>query len=295
MVWIGMSAPGPGEFDAVTRLFRLHPLAVEDAIHAHQRPKLESYGDTLFCVLRPARYLEVTETVEFGEVHVFCGPGFVITVRHGEMPDLAQVRAGCEDHPAVLEGGPMSVLHAVMDAVVDDYAPVADGIENDLDEIEDQVFSHGEDASKRIYELTREVIGFQRALAPLGEMTDRLMGHEHVSHEERRYLRDVHDHAVRLADRVEGFRELLAGILQVNLSQGARALALASHEQTVENRKISAWAAIIFAPTVVGTIYGMNFENMPELGWEWGYPLALAVMAAIAVALHALFRRRGWI
>lgn len=295
MAWIDIRRPDEREFDEVARLFNLHPLAVEDAIHAHQRPKLERYGETLFCVLRPARYVEATETVEFDELHVFIGPGFVISVRQDDLPDVGAVRESLERRPGVLGEGPPAVLHALMDRVVDDYAPVADGIEGDLDEIEDQVFGTGDDASRRIYQLTREVIGFQRAIRPLGEMSDRLMGAEDPSSEEHRYLRDVHDHAIRLGERVEGFRELLDKILQVNLTLEAKALAEASNEQTIETKKISAWAAIIFAPTLVGTIYGMNFDTMPELAWEWGYPFAILLMAAIALVLYVLFKRRRWI
>lgn len=295
LAWIDIRHPDEREFDEVARLFGLHPLAVEDAIHAHQRPKLERYGETLFCVLRPARYVEPTESVEFDELHVFIGPGFVISVSQGDLPNVAAVRESLERRPKLLAEGPPAVLHALMDRVVDDYTPVADGIEGDLDEIEDQVFGTGDDASRRIYQLTREVIGFERAIQPLGEMADRLMGAEDPSSEEHRYLRDVHDHAIRLGQRVDGFRELLDKILQVNLTLEAKALAEASNEQTIETKKISAWAAIIFAPTLVGTIYGMNFESMPELAWDWGYPFAILLMVLIAVVLYVVFKRRRWI
>ena len=295
LAWIDIRKPEPQEFDEVARLFELHPLAVEDAIHAHQRPKLENYGETTFCVLRPARYVEATESVEFDELHVFIGSGFVISVRQDDLPNVAAVRQSLEHRPKVLAEGPPAVLHALMDRVVDDYAPVADGIEGDLDEIEDQVFGTGDDASRRIYQLTREVIGFQRAIQPLGEMSDQLMSAEDPTSEEHRYLRDVHDHAIRLGERVEGFRELLDKILQVNLTLEAKALAQASNEQTIETKKISAWAAIIFAPTLVGTIYGMNFETMPELAWDWGYPFAILLMVAIALVLYLVFKRRKWI
>jgi magnesium transporter len=295
MAWIGLEGSSNGDLAEVANAFGLHPLAIEDAVHAHQRPKLEFYGETLFCVLRPARYLDATETVEFGEVHLFAGDNFVVTVRHGEMPDLSAVQASLEARPDLLVRGPMAVVHAVMDRVVDDYAPVVGGLENDLDEIEDQVFSEMGDATQRIYELTREVIAFQRALAPFGGMIASLTQLDDVDSEERRYLRDVHDHSVRLAERIAAFRELLGNLLQVNLTLEARALAAASNDQTVQTKKISAWAAIIFAPTLVGTIYGMNFERMPELQWDLGYPLALALMLAIAVGLFAVFKRRGWI
>jgi magnesium transporter len=209
IAWIGLYRPTEEEFAAVAQQFDLHELAVEDAVRAHQRPKLERYGDTLFCVLRPARYLDETETVEFGEVHVFAGPSFVITIRHSEAPDLADVRHGLEARPDLLSRGPVAVLHAIMDRVVDDYAPVVAEIENDVDEIEDDVFDGSPTVSRRIYELTREVIAFQRATKPLVPMLEQLMSAPAVDDEERRYLRDVHDHALRLEDQANGFRELL--------------------------------------------------------------------------------------
>ena len=295
VAWIGLYRPTEEEFADVAREFRLHELAVEDAVHAHQRPKLERYGDTLFCVLRPARYIDKTETVEFGEVHVFAGPQFVITVRHGEAPDLARVRRGLESRPELLRRGPVAILHAIMDRVVDDYAPVVAGVENDIDEIEDEVFAGETHVSRRIYELTREVIAFQRATKPLVPMLERLMTEPRVDEEERRYLRDVHDHALRIHEQADSFRQLLQNILNVNLTLETKALSETSNAQNEEVKKISAWAAILFAPTLVGTIYGMNFDHMPELHWYLGYPFALALMLAVCVSLYVLFRRRNWI
>jgi magnesium transporter len=295
MAWIGMYRPSEEEFAAVAREFSLHELAVEDAVQAHQRPKLERYGETLFCVLRPARYVDETETVEFGEVHIFAGPRFVITVRHGEAPDLAAVRQGLEARPDLLRRGPVAVLHAIMDRVVDGYAPVVAGIENDIDEIEDDVFDGTADASRRIYELSREVIHFQRATTPLVPMLGRLMGDPDVDEEERRYLRDVQDHAVRVQEQADGFRQLLQNILNVNLTLETKALNEVANAQNEEVKKISAWAAILFAPTLVGTIYGMNFDHMPELHWDLGYPYALVLMAAVCGVLYAVFKRRNWI
>ena len=295
VAWVGMHRPTPEESARVAAEFGLHELAVEDSVHAHQRPKLERYGPTLFCVLRPARYVDATETVEFGEVHVFAGPRFVVTVRHGAAPDLGAVRAALEGRPDLLGRGAVAVLHAILDRVVDDYAPVVAGLENDIDEIEDEVFSGNAGVSRRIYELSREVILFQRATTPLVGMLDELMADETVSDEESRYLRDVHDHALRIGEQVEGFRQLLQNILNVNLTLETKALSEASHAQGEEVKKISAWAAILFAPTLVASVYGMNFEHMPELGWRLGYPLALALMAAMCASLYGLFRRRGWI
>jgi magnesium transporter len=295
IAWIGLYRPTREEFVEVTREFALHELAVEDAVNAHQRSKLERYGDTIFCVLRPARYIDETETVEFGEVHVFAGPQFVITVRHGETPSLAAVRRDLEARPDLLRRGPVAVLHAIMDRVVDDYVPVIAGVENDIDEIEDDVFEGRADASRRIYELTREVIHFQRASKPLTAMLERLMESPGVDDEERRYLRDVQDHALRVQEQADGFRQLLQNILNVNLTLETKALSEVSNAQNEEVKKISAWAAILFAPTLVGTVYGMNFHHMPELHWRFGYAFAIALMVAVSMSLYLVFKRRNWI
>jgi magnesium transporter len=295
VAWIGLHSPTAEQFAEVAREFDLHELAVEDAVKAHQRPKLERYGDTLFCVLRPAVYDDETETVEFGEVHVFAGPQFVITVRHGAAPDLSDVRRRLEARPDLLCRGSLTVLHAIMDRVVDDYAPVVAGVENDVDEIEDDVFDGSPGVSRRIYDLSREVIAFQRAVKPLAAMLERQVAALSLDAEERRYLRDVHDHALRVQEQVDGFRQLLQNILNVNLTLETKALAEVSNQQNEEVKKISAWAAILFAPSVVGTIYGMNFEHMPELQWRFGYPLAIGLMIAAGVALHHFFKRAKWI
>jgi magnesium transporter len=295
IAWIGLHRPDAAEFAEVARMFDLHDLAVEDAVHAHQRAKLERYGDMLFCVLRPARYLDETESVEFGELHVFAGPRFVITVRQDDSPDLTAVRRDMEARPHVLRRGPVAVLHAIMDRVVDDYAPVVAGIENDVDEIEDEVFGGEADVSRRIYELHREVIAFQRATTPLPDMIGELIEDPAVDDEERRYLRDVMDHALRVQDQADAFRQLLQNILNVNLTLETKALSQASIAQNEEVKKISAWAAILFAPTVIGTIYGMNFDGMPELRWALGYPFALGLMAAVSATLYTIFKRRDWL
>src|ERR671933_1379017 len=290
MAWIGLYRPSAEEFSSVAEEFELHPLAGEDAIKAHQRPKLERYGDTLFVVLRPARYLDESETVEFGEIHVFVGPSFVVTVRHGEAPPLDEVRKRLEGDPELLRRGPAAVLYGIMDRVVDDYAPVVDGLENDIEEIEAEVFGGNPAVSRRTYELSREVIEFRKATGPLAGVLESLLEDEEleVDPEVRRYLRDVQDHVLRVVERVEGFRELLNNILSVNLT-------LVGLSQNDEVKKISAWAAILFAPTLVAGIYGMNFENMPELKWYFGYPFALAVMVLVSVVLHRVFKRAGWL
>ena len=295
IAWLGLYEPTDEELEDVAREFDLHELAVEDAIHAHQRPKLERYGDTLFLVLRPARYIDETETVEFGEIHVFAGPQFVITVRHGAASELGRVRRALEARPDLLRGGPLSIVHAIVDLVVDDYAPVVAGVENDIDEIETEVFGGSPEVSRRIYQLTREVIEFRRATKPLPDILARLMDEPSIDEEERRYLSDVQDHALRIEDQADAFHELLRNILNVNLTLETKALNEAGNRQNEEVKKISAWAAILFAPTIIGTIYGMNFEHMPELGWQLGYPMALALMVAVSVSLYALFKRRSWI
>jgi magnesium transporter len=291
VAWIGLYKPTADEFASVAGEFGLHPLAVEDAIQAHQRPKLERYGETLFAVLRAARYLDGPETVEFGEVHVFVGEDFVVTVRHGEAPDLGEVRRRMEGDADLLKRGPEAILYAILDRVVDDYAPVVAGLENDIDEIETEVFSGNAGVGRRIYELSREVIEFQRAVEPLPGMLSALIaGFEKygTDPELQRYIRDVQDHAIQVTERVAGFREILQNILSVNLT-------LVGLQQNDEVKKVSAWAAILFAPTLIGTIYGMNFEHMPELGWLFGYPFALVLMVLTSVGLYLIFKRRGWL
>src|ERR671933_2659880 len=212
VAWIGLYRPTQEEFDSVAGEFNLHPLAVEDAITAHQRPKLERYGETLFVVLKAARYLDESETVEFGEIHVFVGADFVVTVRHGEASALSEVRKRLESDPELLRRGPRAILHAIMDRVVDDYGPVVEGLENDIDEIEAEVFGGNPAVSRRIYQLSREVIEFQRATNPLVGILDQLVEEEgpDVDPEVQRHLRDVEDHVIRVTERVEGFRELIS-------------------------------------------------------------------------------------
>jgi magnesium transporter len=305
MAWIGLYRPDVEELRSVAREFDLHELAVEDAILAHQRPKIERYGTTLFTVLRPARYIDATEEVEFGELHVFTGPDFVVTIRHAETPDLSQVRKRLEQAPELLRLGPEAILYAILDQVVDEYAPVVAGLENDIDEIEDQLFKGDPAVSRRIYDLSREVIEFQRATQPLVPMLTSLEGgfdKYEVDLELRRNLRDVSDHVLRIVERADAFRSLLQSALTVNSTlvsqqqnEEMRNLTQTSLTQNEEVKKISAWAAIGFAPTLVGTVYGMNFTHMPELHWYYGYPFALGLMVAISVTLYILFKRRSWL
>ena len=305
VAWIGLYRPDQHELASLAGEFGLHQLAVEDAIVAHQRPKLERYDDTLFVVLRAAHYDDAAESVEFGEVHVFVGPDFVITVRHSESPDLSAVRRRLESNPDLLALGPEAILYAILDRVVDGYLPVVAGLGNDIDEIETEVFGSDPQVSRRIYELSREVIEFQRATRPLATVLSNLtagFAKYGTDEELQRYLRDVEDHLTQVIEQVGGFRQLLRDILTVNATLVAqrqneemRALSEASIDQNEDVKRISAWAAILFAPTLVGTVYGMNFAHMPELGWAWGYPFALGLMLLVSVALYTVFKLRRWI
>ncbi|GAA1531884.1 magnesium/cobalt transporter CorA [Actinomadura kijaniata] len=305
MAWIGLYRPSEAQLVSLAGEFGLHELAVEDAIVAHQRPKLERYGETLFVVLRAARYADDREEVDFGEVHVFVGRDFVVTLRHSESPDLAEVRARVEKAPDLLRRGPEAVLYAIMDAVVDGYAPVVAGLQNDIDEIETQVFGGDPAVSRRIYELSRETVEFQRATRPFPAILSGLSaGFDKygIDEELRSYLRDVHDHATTVVERVGDLRQNLTDILSVNATlvnqaqnEEMKHLTEASYAQSEEVKKISAWAAILFAPTLIGTIYGMNFDHMPELHWAFGYPFAVALMALVCAVLHAVFKRRDWL
>ena len=305
VAWIGLYKPTGGEFGRIAEEFGLHELAVEDAILAHQRPKLERYGETLFVVLRAARYLDRPEAVEFAELHVFVGPDFVVTVRHGEGPDLSRVRRRMEAEPDILRLGPEAILYAILDRVVDDYEPVVRGLENDIDEIETEVFGGNTDVTRRTYELAREVIEFQRATKPLVGIIGGLIAgaDKHgVDPGLQQYPREAQDHAIQVQDHVAGFRELLQNVLSVNLAvvglqqnEEVKALTEASVDQNDEVKRISAWAAVLFAPTLIGTIYGMNFDYMPELHWRYGYPFSLLLMVLVSVTMYTVFKRRGWL
>lgn len=300
LAWIGLYRPSQEELDSVAAEFDLHTLAIEDALLGHQRSKVERYGDSLFVVLRPARYVDDLEEVEFGELHLFIGPDFVVTIRHAESPDLGAVRRRMESQSDLLSLGPEAILYAILDQVVDDYEPVVTGLQNDIDEIEDELFGVSDDdaLSRRIYELTRETNNFQRAVTPLIGMLEWLQrGSEkyQVELELQRSLRDVLDHVIRINDRVEGFRALLDKVLVVQSALVSRRQTDAAIAQNDEIKKISSWAAIIFAPTLIGTVYGMNFQHMPELAWKFGYPAALTGMALFVVILYTIFKSKKWL
>lgn len=289
--WIGLHEPSEAAVELVGRHFDLPPLAVEDAVHAHQRPKLEVYGDTLFVVLKTARYEDTRENVVIGEVMLFVGPSFAVTVRHGDGSPLAGVREDVEAHRDLLRLGPSAVLYAVADRIVDDYAVVLQGLSNDIDEVEVEVFSSGtHNAAERIYRLKREVLEFKRAIMPLRTPIARLAEGrvELVDSRTTEYFNDVQDHLLRDLEQVQAFDELLTGVLQANLAQ-------LSVRDNQDMRKISAWVAIGVVPTMVFGIYGMNFEAMPELGWELGYPMVLATVLVFCAALFVRFKRAGWL
>ena len=304
VAWIGLYRPTEQELMSLAEEFSLHPLAIEDAIVAHQRPKLERYDSVLFVVLKAASYLDVPEEVDFGELHLFVGPNFVITVRHSESPDLSTVRHRMERERDLLALGPQAILYAIIDAVVDAYSPVVAGLANDIDEIETQVFGGDVLVSRRIYELSREVIDFQRATHPLSSVMvalERGSAKYGVTEELERRLRDVADHLTQVNERVDGFRYLLRDILTVNSTlvserqnEEMTRLAHSTHRQGEEVKKISSWAAILFAPTLIAGIYGMNFHNMPELAWPLGYPLAVLAMVGLSTLLYVVFKKRGW-
>ncbi len=288
--WVGLYEPTEEEFGSVAGEFGLHEMAIRDAITPHQRPKVERYGDTLFVVLKAAHYLEEQEAVEFGEIHAFVGPDFIVTVRYGEASELGEARQRMEGKPDLLRKGPFAVLYTIMSRVVDDYGPVVEGLENDIDEIEVEVFGGNPGVSRRIYELSREVIQFHQATQPLAGAFGHLTGGDthDIDPEVRRSLRDLQDRVLRVTERVEGFRELLANILSVNLAQ-------IGIDQNNQVKKISAWAAILVVPTLITGIYGMNFDYMPELHWLLGYPLSLLLMLSISLILYRAFRRSGWL
>ncbi len=305
MAWIGLYRPSTEELTSLAEQFGLHELAVEDAILAHQRPKLERYGKTLFVVLRAAHYLDDVEEVAFGELHIFIGQNFVITVRHAESPDLSVVRRRLEDNPELLARGTEAVLYAIMDAVVDGYEPVVAGLANDIDEIETQVFDGDPKVSRRIYELSREVIDFQRAAQPftaiLGAISQGFDKYG-IGEDLQQYLRDVADHVTHTVERVEEFRILLRDILTVNATlvaqrqnEDMQKVGVAANRQAEEARKISAWAAILFAPSIITGVYGMNFDLMPELHWAFGYPVAIGLMVVVAATLYVVFKVRKWL
>jgi magnesium transporter len=294
-VWLGLREPSDLEMSGVAAAYGLHELAAEDAVSGGQRPKLEHFGDVVFLALRTARYVEhteITETsevVETGQLMLFIGRHFVVTVRHGNACTLAPVRAELETKQDLLRQGPWAVAYAVCDRVVDLYIDVAYAVEQDLDAVEESVFSSDTGGIQRIYQLKRELVEFRRAVVPLQRPLMTLVTEQSdVPREVRRYFRDVQDHLTRTVEQVAAFDDLLNSILQARLAQ-------VTVDQNNDMRKIAAWAGIAAVWTAIAGVYGMNFRLMPELEWQYGYPVVLALMVGASLVLYRFFRRSGWL
>ncbi|MBM6405832.1 magnesium/cobalt transporter CorA [Phycicoccus sp. CSK15P-2] len=294
-LWIGLKDPTQEEFDSVDTELGLHPLAVEDAVggggEGRQRAKVELYDGTVFVVLKPLRYIDRTSDIETGEVMIFVGDHFVVTVRRGELAPLSGIRSEIEADPERLALGPFGVLHAVLDRVVDAYLDIDSEVEEDLEEMESAVFSSARTDTAAIYRLKREVLEFRRAVVPLAEPLKLLHASPRSPVPEgeiRLQLRDVSDHLHSVIDHVESYDDLLSGILDAHLAQ-------VSVQQNDDMRKISAWVAMAAVPTMIAGVYGMNFTHMPELEWRFGYGYALLLMAVSCGVLYRLFKRSGWL
>ena len=290
-VWIGLHEPSEEVLTKVQKEFGLHELAVEDARNAHQRPKVELYGDSVFIVLRTAQMNKEHHT-EFGETHFFVGPNFIVTIRHGASLSYATVRSRCESTPQLLTKGQGFVLYAVMDFIVDQYFPVIQELEQELEIVDDKVFKEkpSRETTEHIYQLKRELLEVKRATSPLVDICNRLMRFEIkcISEETRPYFRDVYDHAIRINEVVDNTRELLNTALEANFS-------LISISQSDVSKKFAGWAAIIAIPTMVAGFYGMNFKFMPELNWHYGYPFVVGCTILACILLYYFFRRSGWL
>jgi magnesium transporter len=291
-VWVGLHDPAPELLKQLQQEFGLHDLAVEDAQVAHQRPKLEQYGDSIFVVLRPAILTADKQRVELGETHLFVGPRYIVSIRHGNTPSYTAVRARCESNPTNLAKGPGYVLYAITDFIVDQYFPVLDTLSDQLERLEDEIFSDEFDRKtiQQIYGLKRNLVEVKRAVSPLVDLCNRLVRFDMplIPEDTRPYFRDVYDHAIRINEQVDTLRELLTSALEAHLSLTAVA-------QNDAMKQLAGWAAIIAVPTMVAGVYGMNFKFMPELEWRWGYPLVVAGMATVCVYLYYRFKRSGWI
>ena len=289
-LWIGLHEPDEVLLARMQKRFGLHDLAVEDTRNAHQRPKLEVYGDAIFMVLHTAQLRD--GHVEFGETHVFAGPGYVLSVRHGPSSSYKEVRARCESAPKELKKGEDFVIYSLMDFVVDNYIPVVDSIEGEVESLENTIFDKPFDRAmvERLYGLKRELLSLRRIVAPLVEITNRMMRFDVplIDKHTHAYFRDVHDHAVRVSETVDSLRELLTSALEANLL-------LASVNQNEVMKKLAGWAAILAVPTAIAGIYGMNFDNMPELSWRYGYYAVLGATGVICGYLYYRFRKSGWL
>ena len=291
-VWVGLHEPDDEMLAEIQQEFSLHDLAVEDAARAHQRPKLERYGDSIFVVLRTAHVDPATGEIDFGETHVFVGSNYIVSVRHGGSLPYDEVRARCETTPDLMAKGPGFVLYALMDFIVDQYFPLVDTFEDKLAALEDDIFGQTftRHTTQRIYQLKRDLLEVKRAVAPLVDMCNRLVRADFrlIPDDARVYFRDVYDHAIRINEMVDTLRELLTAALEANLS-------LISVSQNEAMKRLAGWAAIVAVPTMIAGIYGMNFKFMPELDWYLGYPLAMAIMIGACGFLYYKFKRSGWL
>jgi magnesium transporter len=296
-VWVGLHEPDDEQIQGIAGTFGLHELAVEDTVHAHQRPKLERYGDTLFMVFKTVRYMahdsptSANEIVETGEIMAFLGQEFIVTVRHGQHSSLRALRAELEAEPRRLAIGPAAVLHAIADRVVDDYLAVSEAFESDIDQIESIVFApRSPIGAEQMYKMKREIIELRRAVMPLATPLRQLVDGDTplVPPQVRSYFRDVDDHLTTVSERVGGFDELLTTLLDATLAK-------LSIQQNTDMRKITAWAAVIAVPTMVVGVYGMNFDHMPELHWSFGYPLVITVIFLACLTLYRVFKRNQWL
>ena len=291
-VWVGLHEPDEEMLAEIQQEFSLHDLAVEDAARAHQRPKLERYGDSIFVVLRTAQAATSTGAIDFGETHLFVGANYVVSVRHGGTLPFADVVARCEANPDLMVKGPVFVLYSIMDFIVDQYFPLVDTYEDKLAELEDNVFQQilPRETTERVYQLKRDLIEVKRAIAPLVDVCNRLARGDIplVPEDSRVYFRDVYDHVIRINEMVDTLRELLSAALEANLS-------LVSVSQNEAMKRLAGWAAIVAVPTMIAGVYGMNFKFMPELDWYLGYPVALTVMVGACAFLYYKFKRSGWL
>lgn len=290
-VWIGLHEPSEEILSKVQNEFNLHDLAIEDAHMAHQRPKIELYGDSIFVVLRTAQ-MNPDRHIEFGETHFFVGPNFIVTVRHGSSVPYKEVRSRCESMPDLLSKGQGFVLYAIMDFIVDRYFPVVHDLETELEAVEDKIFKEkpSRATTEQIYQLKRELLEVKRAVSPLVDICNRLMRFDIkcISPETQPYFRDIYDHAVRINEMVDNTRELLNTALEANFS-------LISISQNDTSKKFAGWAAIIAVPTMIAGFYGMNFKFMPELQWHYGYYIVILFTLTACSLLYYFFRRSGWL
>ncbi|MBA3440852.1 MAG: magnesium/cobalt transporter CorA [Pyrinomonadaceae bacterium] len=291
-IWIGLHEPSEETLRQVQQEFGLHDLAIEDAHRAHQRPKLELYGDSIFVVLRTAQMNSKERQVNFGETHIFLGARYIVSVRHGSSLSYRDVRSRCETTPRLLGKGPGFALYALMDSIVDQYFPIVDGLEQELQALEDKIFAEtfSRETTSQIYNLKRELLEVKRAVSPLIDICNRLMRFDLdvIPEDTRPYFRDVYDHTIRINEMVDMLRELLTTALEANFS-------LISISQNEVTKRFAGWAAIIAVPTMIAGIYGMNFEFMPELGWRYGYPMVLILTIGSCLALYTHFKRSGWL